>query len=205
MEKMKKIMRTFGRRLLEGWYRGWWYIIIIGAVATFDQITKKIAAGKLKFGSDIEVIKNLLSWKYHENSGSAYGMFSDARWVFMTVSTIGIIAFILFLFGKSKRNLPLDIGLSFVIGGGIGNMIDRIFLGYVIDFIGVSIGDFKLTNYSCNVADVFVCVGGALVFLALFIQVIREEAEKKKQKDAVSQTEEHGASSEEERGEDSSK
>ncbi len=180
MEKIKQVMREFWPRWLAGFCARWWYLLIACGIIAFDQITKRIAVNTLKGQADVVFIKNFITWSYHENRGSAYGMLADARWVFMTVSVVGIIAFVLFLYGKRTRNTWLDVGLAFVIGGGMGNMIDRSILGYVVDFIGTSIGDFALTNYTCNVADIFVCVGGAIVFVAVVVQVIMEERDKKK-------------------------
>ncbi len=184
MDKFKQVMRRFGRQLLVGLRARWWYLLIMAAAVALDQVTKWVAVKHLKGSSSVVFIKNLITWRYHENTGSAYGMFSDNRWVFMTASVIGIIAFLLFLYGKPRRDMLLDPGLAFVIGGGIGNMIDRVALGYVVDFIGVSVGDFFLFNYTCNVADIFVCVGGAMVFVALMVSIIREEREKKRAADA---------------------
>ncbi len=186
MDKIKQVLSDFGRQLLRGVRARWWYLPIIAAAILLDQTTKRIAVNTLAdSGREVVFIKNLITWRYYENAGSAYGMFADAPWVFMTVSTIGILLFILYLYGRKTRNPMLDLGLAFVIGGGIGNMIDRIALGYVVDFIGVSVGDFYLFNYTCNVADIFVCVGGALVFVAVLIQVIQEEKSKKEARAAA--------------------
>ncbi len=183
MEKFKQVMRTFGRQLKEGFRRRWWYLIIAAVAVALDQVTKRIAVKYLAGGAKVTFIKNFITWRYHENTGSAYGMFSDSRWVFMSVSIIGITAFLLYLFGKKTNSVTLDLGLAFIIGGGIGNMIDRVALGYVVDFIGMSMGDFYLFNFTCNVADIFVTVGGVMIFLAVLIQIIMEERNKKKQGD----------------------
>ncbi len=210
MDKLKKSMRDFGVRLLVGLRSRWWYMLIIAAVIGIDQATKWIAVACLKGKPSVDFIKGIIAWDYMENDGAAYGMFANNRWIFMVASVVGIVAFFLYLYGKRDRNMVLDIGLIFVIGGGVGNMIDRTFLNYVIDFMKVTVGTFlvdlleqlearvwapvasvldfvgnvlekiPLLDFTNNVADDFVCVGGAMVFVALTIQIIREEVEKKR-------------------------
>ncbi len=179
MDKLKQTVSRFGAQLLAGLRTRWWYLLIVSAVVALDQVSKQIAVKYIVRGTETSFIGEIITWRYHQNTGSAYGMLADNRWVFMTVSVIGILLFFLYLYGKRTRNLTLDLGLAFVIGGGIGNMIDRVVLEYVVDFIGVNIFDWKLTNFTCNVADIFVCVGGAMVVIAALVQIIIEERNKK--------------------------
>jgi signal peptidase II len=100
----------------------------------------------------------------------AFGMLKDHRWVFMVFSTIAIVALAVYLFRFRPESRWMQISMAFIIGGGIGNMIDRIFLGYVVDFI-----DFTLINFAVfNVADSFVCVGAGMMILYLIIDLVRE-------------------------------
>ena len=95
----------------------------------------------------------------------------------MSVSTVTIIALAVLLYsGYVRQNKLYTVSLSLIISGGIGNMIDRVFLGYVIDFI-----DFRLIDFAIfNGADSFVCVGAGILILALLLDVIKE-AKKPKQ------------------------
>ncbi|MGM9624136.1 MAG: signal peptidase II, partial [Eubacteriales bacterium] len=98
------------------------------------------------------------------NYGAAFGILSDHRWVFLLISTVAIVLLACYLFEKRDAHPLLGTALSFIIGGGIGNMIDRIIYGYVVDFV-----DFRLINFAVfNVADMFVCIGCALMFLWIF-------------------------------------
>lgn len=145
---------------------------IILFVVIFDQITKYLATTHLSGGLEIEFIPRVLSLRYHENNGAAWGMFSEHRWVFMSISTIAIIAIIAFsiLTRKEKKPLPLSLALSFFCGGGIGNMIDRIFQGYVVDFLRFDFIDFPIFN----IADSFICIGAGLMILHLILDYICE-------------------------------
>ena len=98
----------------------------------------------------------------------------------MVISTIAIIAMAIYLFGFCKEKMLFKVGLALVVSGGIGNMIDRIIYGYVIDMI-----DFRVINFAVfNVADSLVCIGAGLVILCLVRDVIsasKKEKESKKQ------------------------
>lgn len=94
-------------------------------------------------------------------------MLKDNRWVFMIASSVAVILMIaLLVFYRKKINIFVSVSLALVIGGGIGNMIDRVAYGYVVDFINFELIDFAVFN----AADSFVCVGVFLIFIyILFI------------------------------------
>ena len=134
--------------------------VIFGSVA-LDQLTKWLAVMYLKPIDTFPLWEDVLHLTYVENRGAAFGMLADHRWVFMIFSTLAIIGLSVYLFGFSKDNNWVKISLAMIIGGGIGNMIDRIVLQYVIDFI-----DFTLINFAVfNVADSFVCVGAGILIV----------------------------------------
>ena len=143
-------------------------IVIIGIV--LDQITKWLAATYLKKVPTVPIIEDVLHLTYVENRGAAFGILSEHRWVFITISSIAIIAIGAYVFLGFAQKKLYAISLTVILSGGIGNMIDRIFLGYVIDFI-----DFRLINFAVfNGADSFVCVGAGLLILALILDIINE-------------------------------
>lgn len=147
------------------------WLLPIAAVIGLDQLTKWLAATYLKAIDTVPIIKNALHLTYLENRGAAFGMLKNHRWVFMVVSTLAIIAIIAVMIASYKKLYDplLYVGLTFIAGGGIGNMIDRIALGYVVDFI-----DFRLIDFAVfNVADSFVCVGCALVILQILVSDIK--------------------------------
>lgn len=154
-----------------------WILIIIGVI-TLDQVSKLLAVAFLKGGDSLVIINKVLRFTYVENRGAAFGMLDDKRWIFMVLSTIGISVMAVFLFKFAKGEKLLSTALSFVIGGGIGNMIDRIFLGFVVDFI-----DFYafpgVWMWVFNIADAFVCVGAGLILLYIVLDAVREVKSKK--------------------------
>ena len=143
-----------------------------------DQLTKWLAATYLKQVGTIPLLENALHLTYHTNKGMAFGMLETHRWIFMSVSTVTILALAFLLYsGYVRANKFYTVSLSLIISGGIGNMIDRVFLGYVIDFI-----DFRLIDFAIfNGADSFVCVGAGLLIFALIRDVIKEAKNQKKQ------------------------
>ena len=154
-----------------------WLCIIVGSVI-LDQVTKWLAVTFLAGGDSVTVIPSVFRFTYVENDGAAFGMLDDHRWVFMVVSSVAIVGLLVFLWKFAPDSVWVKIGLSFIIGGGIGNMIDRVALGYVIDFL-----DFcafpKIWPWVFNVADSFVCVGGGIVFVWCLVSIVMEAKQKK--------------------------
>lgn len=136
-----------------------------------DQLTKFLSVRFLAPVGSVPLWKGVLHLTYVENRGAAFGMLSDKRWLFMIVSTLAIVAIGVYLFAAKKMSLLSAVALSMIVSGGVGNMIDRLFLGYVVDFI-----DFTLIHFAVfNGADSFVCVGAGLMILSLLLEIIREE------------------------------
>ena len=162
-------------------------IIVVGII--LDQLTKFLTVEFMTKGQSIPLIKGFLHLTYTTNDGMAFGTMdgADERWIFMLISTLMIIGFTVYLYLGHADNLLYGVSMSMVVSGGIGNMIDRLGLGFyvnpvtgngeVIDFI-----DFcGIWNAVFNGADSFVCVGAGLLMLALVLDIIKEsKAEKAK-------------------------
>ena len=172
-----------------------WLLIIAGVVA-LDQATKALFMYLIPNQYDcIVVIPEVFQFAHHRNPGIAIGMFGgeNQRWMVVVVPAIGLIALLIYLWKFRPQSKLACTALSMVIGGGIGNMIDRCFrLGevkgemryYVFDFI-----DFcafpKLWHFPFNVADIFVCVGaGILMVWCIYSFVVEAKAEKAKKLEA---------------------
>ena len=157
----------------------WEYItyslIIVGGILT-DQLTKMLATLYLKPVGSVPIIKDVLHLTYVRNPGAAFGMLANQRWVFMLLSTVAIIGMAIYLFSGMSQNKLYSISLAIVISGGVGNMFDRVGLGYVVDFIDFCLIDFAVFNG----ADSFVCVGAGLLILALILDIKKELQENKK-------------------------
>ena len=153
-------------------------IIVIAAVVLLDQFTKQLAVHFLDRSEPFDIIDGVFRFSYVENRGAAFGMLDDKRWIFMIVSSVAIVALLVYLIRFAPKSRPFRIGLSLIVGGGIGNMIDRVAYGYVVDFI-----DFcafpKLWMWVFNVADACVCIGAAMVALYLIADIIKESKKEK--------------------------
>ena len=151
--------------------------IIAVILIAVDRITKNWAAQALASG-DIAVIDKVLYFRY---TGVAFSMFSDNRWVLVGITSVMlIVALAFFLSGKIKDKLEL-FALSLIIAGGVGNLIDRLSLGYVIDFIDVRIINFAIFN----VADMCITIGAILVCIAAFAAEKREKREQESKQKAL--------------------
>lgn len=158
-------------------------LIIVGVVAA-DQLTKWLVMLNMEIGESVPVIKNIFNFTYIRNAGASFGSFSESRWVFMIASVVMIFAIMFYLIKYRPTKKIIYIPASMIVGGGIGNMIDRLFYGNgfgngtVVDFL-----DFcafpKLWKWIFNVADAFVVVGAAVLFTYLLVDIIREEKNKK--------------------------
>lgn len=167
---MQKLSRSNCFRILYG------AILVLGIV--LDQISKALAVKFLSIRATLPLWEGVLHLTYVENRGAAFGMLKNHRWVFLVFSTLAILLLTAYLFrgvsylsekteaGVYPPIAPLGgVALSLIVSGGIGNMIDRIALGYVVDFI-----DVRLINFAVfNIADSFVTVGAVLLALHLLL------------------------------------
>jgi signal peptidase II len=150
-------------------------IILIGVF--LDQLTKQVAYRLLynpvtERAEEIDVIPYLLRLSYHENSAAAYGLFEGKMWLFIivTIIALGIFGY-LFKDIDFKTKRVYSISIILFIAGTLGNFIDRLFLGYVIDFmkypfLGIIIGD--LGNFYNNFADMYLFAAIILFSIDLF-------------------------------------
>jgi signal peptidase II len=161
-------------------------LILVGV--GLDQLTKYLVVANMELHESVEVIPGIFNFTYIQNDGAAFGMFDDSRWIFLTLSTAAIIGIFVFLFWKKPQDKLLLSSLILIVSGGIGNMIDRIALGYVIDFI-----DFcafpTVWKWVFNVADSCVCIGAGLLILWLILDIIREYKAEKAEKAAAASEE----------------
>lgn len=142
------------------------YFLIIVAGIVADQLTKWLAVQYLKGNPSFPIWEGVLHLTYLENTGAAFGILRGRRWVFMVISAVAIVAMLYYLIRYRPKNKLMGTALAFIISGGIGNMIDRVVQGYVVDFI-----DFTLINFAIfNVADTCVCIGACLLILYMLLQ-----------------------------------
>jgi signal peptidase II len=149
----------------------WISAAIAVLLIVIDQMTKILIKSNFTEGSSVSIIPNFLDFTYITNQGAAFGMLQGQRWIFLSVTTIIIVAAIYMLVTNKIRGKLLVFAAMLIVAGGIGNMIDRIFRGYVIDFINVRFVNF----YVFNVADSCVCIGASLIIIKLVIDIYHEK------------------------------
>ncbi len=151
--------------------------IALGVIA-LDQVSKILILNFL-YEDQVELIPGILRFTYVENRGMAFGLLSDHRWVFMLLSVIGIALIGAYMWFYVKDRLG-RIALSLIIGGGIGNMIDRVAYGFVVDFIDFCAFDFWVWVF--NIADSAVCIGAGLFMLYIILDTVKEFKKQKAEK-----------------------
>lgn len=159
------------------------FFAIVFGIVFLDQLSKWLAVIFLKGEESVYLINKVLRFTYLENRGAAFGMLDDNRWVFLIISTVMIIGITVYMFKYRPNNKWAYVAGAFIVGGGIGNMIDRVCLGYVIDFIDFCAFS-KVWYFVFNVADSFVCVGAGILMVYLVISMIQETKAEKSAKSA---------------------
>lgn len=156
------------------------YLVICAFLVAVDQTAKLIALSNLKPIGNIEFIKGFMDFTFVENRGAAFGILEGQRWLFVLL-TLAVTAIIIGAFLKMPKNREYNmVRASFVLilSGALGNLIDRIFRGYVVDFF-----EFTFISYPVfNIADIYVVIG-ALFLAYLMIFVIKENKGKESSAD----------------------
>lgn len=141
-------------------------IFIIVTSIILDRLTKYLAVKFLAGLPTLPIIKNVIHLTYTRNTGAAFSIFSGKTMYLALFTLVVVVALTFFLISQKKKNTDKKMylySIAMMIGGAIGNMIDRFFLGYVVDFI-----DFTLINFAVfNVADIFITIGGILFCVCL--------------------------------------
>lgn len=144
-------------------------ILVLGVA--LDQITKFLVVWNLPLGAQIPVIKHFFNLVHIRNPGAAFGLLSNMStefaWVFFIVTTCLVLGVVAFLWWRLTEDQTLaTVGYSLILTGALGNLVDRVRLGEVIDFL-----DFHVSGYhwpAFNVADSLVCLGAGLLVWVIF-------------------------------------
>lgn len=137
------------------------FITVTAAIVlvVIDQIIKLLVVNYLKPIGTVTVIDNLFNLTYVENTGMAFGLLSQQRWIFIILTTVVMLVLLIALFKLKNQGRLFYISVALLVGGGIGNLIDRIAYGYVVDYISLS-----FFPPVCNFAD-YCVTAGVIVFL----------------------------------------
>ena len=132
------------------------------ALAGIDQLLKYLVVTYVKPAGTVNVLGDVVKLTYVENRGVAFGMFQGMQWLFIALTSVLLIAIMIYMFKKRPDSKFFYITVALIIGGGIGNLIDRIFLNYVVDYISLS-----FFPPVCNFADYCITVG--VILLAIYL------------------------------------
>jgi len=138
------------------------FALLAGAIVVADQVSKTLLVGALRPGESTSVVGDLVRFVHAQNTGGLFGLFRDGAPVF-AIASIGVIAMIAWYHGRSGRSPYMTLTLGLLLGGAIGNLIDRLRFGYVVDWVDAGIGGLRW--YTFNVADA--AISGALLLLIL--------------------------------------
>ena len=140
-------------------------VLFVSAILVLaDKISKTIVVNTMSLYESIPVIQNFFHFTYITNDGMAFGInFPFGYYIFTSVSILLTLFLFWYLWSVRTHSIVIRLGISFIIAGAIGNLIDRIFLGAVIDFLDFMIGNFHW--YVFNLADSYVTVGMLLVLI----------------------------------------
>ena len=162
-------------------------------VVVFDQLSKTIVATNMAVGESIVIIEHILSFTFVKNEGAAWGILANHRWIFLVLTAIAIIVIPIITYKFREFGYFFGVSMALIWGGAIGNMIDRLFSGKVVDFIEVTFIDYPVFN----IADSCVVVGGIMLFIYLvFINKTLFKSDSKKKKTNPEQTSEETGSTE---------
>lgn len=167
------------------------YAALSAAVLALDLWSKRWAVANLRFGPDVEVIDGFLRFTYAENPGIAFSFFNSGaattRWALATFSTVAACAVVVFALRTSVADRVMQLTYALLFAGIVGNLVDRVRTGRVVDFIDVSVGTYHWPTF--NVADSAITVGAVMLAIELFRREEPAAAEEPHAADPVSQRE----------------
>ncbi|AXM87956.1 lipoprotein signal peptidase [Anoxybacillus ayderensis] len=158
------------------------YYLLAFVVIIIDQWTKWLIVRYMELGESIRVIENVLYITSHRNRGAAWGMLQGQFWLFYLITIVVVIGIIVYIQRLKPTERLFGISLGLMLGGAIGNFIDRVFRKEVVDFVHTYIFDYSFPIF--NVADAALTVGVTL----LFIQTWMEEKKRKGMSDGANST-----------------
>ena len=154
-------------------------LLIAAVIVLADQLIKFFVLNELKPIGTVKVIDGVFNLTYVENRGVAFGIFQDMRWVFVAVTCILLFLIIFYMFKKRPKGKLFYICAGMIIGGGVGNLIDRLVHGYVVDYLAVS-----FFPPVCNFADYCITIGVFILLIyVIFFSDLLNSKEKYEEED----------------------
>ncbi|MCH5584736.1 signal peptidase II [Shimazuella sp. AN120528] len=149
------------------------FFIISILVIALDQVSKWWIVQHMELYQSISVVPDFFYITSHRNRGAAFGILQEQRWLFIIVTIGVVIAIIVYMVRMKKESILTKTALSFVLGGAVGNLIDRIRTGEVVDFFHFQFGSYHFPIF--NVADSSICVGVVLFLIANLMDYKKEQ------------------------------
>lgn len=148
-----------------------YYYLLALVVLIVDQVTKYLVVQNIELYQVKAFLPGVLSWMYIQNTGAAWSILEGQMWFFYVITTVVIIGILYIMQKYAKESRLFSMGLTLILAGALGNFIDRIRLGYVVDMVRVELFDFPIFN----VADMSLSIGVALII----VYVLLDEKNKK--------------------------
>jgi signal peptidase II len=141
--------------------------LIAGVIVVLDQIIKAIVVHSMQMGSSINILGSVVRLTRTQNSGAAFGLFKDGRVAFIIVSAVASLAIILLRREIAKMRSREQMSFGLILGGAVGNLVDRVRVGAVVDFLDIGVGSARWPAF--NVADSAITIGvSILAFYLIF-------------------------------------
>ncbi len=144
------------------------YYVIALVIIALDQVTKMLVVKNMTLGESIPIIDHFLSITSHRNPGAAWGILAGQMWFFYIVTIVVVIALIYYMQKMAKSHVLIGLALAFMLGGAIGNFIDRVFRQEVVDFVDTIIFGYDFPIF--NVADSALTIGVGLLIIFMFFE-----------------------------------
>ncbi|EEK88074.1 Lipoprotein signal peptidase [Bacillus thuringiensis IBL 200] len=144
------------------------YYVIALFVIAIDQISKWLIVKNMELGTSIPIIDNVLYITSHRNRGAAWGILENKMWFFYIITVVFVVFIVFYMKKYAKTDKLLGISLGLILGGAIGNFIDRVFRQEVVDFIHVYIFSYNYPVF--NIADSALCIGVVLIIIQTLLE-----------------------------------
>lgn len=140
-------------------------LVMVALLVGLDQLTKYLVITNVKPVDAVPVIDNILQFRYVENTGAAFSILSEKTWLLSLITGVLIVGALLYLFITKPKSKLFVTSIILVVSGGLGNLIDRLMRGYVVDFIEYLFMEYAVYNF----ADILVTIGAVLLVIAIFL------------------------------------
>lgn len=158
------------------------YIAVMILVPVLAELIRPLIIDHIKPVGSVDVIPGLFKLTYSENRGVAFGLFQDGTVFFAVTTSIVIVVFAILLFKNYKKSKLFAVASALIIGGGLGNLIERVFFGYVTDYLSLS-----FFSPICNFADYCITAGTVclIVYLLFFSDMLKSDKAKSRSDEQV--------------------